>query len=199
VAIARSGDIVHDHIESALQRCYNARRWIVDCFRLNLKSYRSVKAVTGAKRYRVELNTSPFFDGQAIFAASAFDNQRTFPVYGASPQTEYFARVTTDLNNGHGKITSFITAPAAESSMASTEESREGISIWPNPSYDKFDIAGTDEQQNLSIEVVDFSGAVIYRSDFKGAHSFGDDLPKGMYVVRIFDGFIREERRLLKK
>jgi uncharacterized repeat protein (TIGR03803 family) len=69
----------------------------------------TVQAVTGAKRYTVQLNTKSDFTGTSLFMTSSVDYQRTLTFRNIKYYTKYFARVKTDINTTYGPTTSFVT------------------------------------------------------------------------------------------
>lgn len=69
----------------------------------------TVKAVTGAKRYTVQLNTASDFSGTMLTQTSTTDDQRTLTFTGLQYSTKYYARVKTDINETFGTVTSFTT------------------------------------------------------------------------------------------
>lgn len=69
----------------------------------------TVKAVTGATRYTVQLNSNADFSGTSLLMTSAVDNQRTLTFTKLRYNTTYYARVKTNINQTYGPSTSFRT------------------------------------------------------------------------------------------
>jgi uncharacterized repeat protein (TIGR03803 family) len=67
------------------------------------------QAISQAKRYTIELNTSSAFTGTKISYTSLSDGQNTFVVRDLAPLTTYYARVKTDVNTTWGPTTTFVT------------------------------------------------------------------------------------------
>ncbi|HYC84546.1 MAG TPA: choice-of-anchor tandem repeat GloVer-containing protein [Chryseosolibacter sp.] len=68
----------------------------------------TVKAVTGATRYTVQLSTSSSFT-TVKSVTSTTDNQRTLTFTGLAYSTTYYARVKTNINSTYGPVTRFKT------------------------------------------------------------------------------------------
>jgi uncharacterized repeat protein (TIGR03803 family) len=64
--------------------------------------------ISGAKRYTIELSTSPDF-ATKIVRTSKVDNQRTMVFDSLKYLTKYYGRFKTDVS-GYGRVTSFTTA-----------------------------------------------------------------------------------------
>jgi uncharacterized repeat protein (TIGR03803 family) len=160
----------------------------------------TVKAVTGATTYTVELSESPFFDGTLTIGVTD-DSHRTFKMYNIKNNTLYYARVKTDVASGYGKITSFTTAPSTTLASAS-EPPDETFNVFPNPSNDTFTVtkASNYPDSNSTMELVDFTGNIIERFDLtEGELEFGHDLPKGIYILKTFNAGATIQTRLVKR
>jgi uncharacterized repeat protein (TIGR03803 family) len=68
----------------------------------------TVKAVTGATRYTVEISASSSFATKKSVTSST-DNQRTLTFTGLAYSTTYYARVRTNINSTYGPVTNFKT------------------------------------------------------------------------------------------
>jgi uncharacterized repeat protein (TIGR03803 family) len=87
----------------------------------------TVKAVTGAKRYSVQLNNRFDFAGTMFTQTSAVDDQRTLTFSGLRYNTKYYARVKTDINETFGPITSFTTKPETFSYVTTPSNAAIGV------------------------------------------------------------------------
>jgi hypothetical protein len=74
--------------------------------------------VSGATHYTIELNTHADFSGTSIMKTSAIDNQRTLVFTNLAYSTRYYARATTNVSSGYGKVSSFVTKAEAFTSLA---------------------------------------------------------------------------------
>jgi len=66
-------------------------------------------AISQAKRYTVELNTSSTFSGEKILYTSLGDGQTSFVIRDLKPGTTYYTRVKADVNTTWGPTTTFST------------------------------------------------------------------------------------------
>jgi uncharacterized repeat protein (TIGR03803 family) len=83
--------------------------------------------VTGAKRYTIELSTSPDFTTKLV-RTSTVDNQRTLVFDSLMYSTKYYGRFKTDIS-GYGKVTSFTTKAEAFAQIA--EPANGGTEVDP--------------------------------------------------------------------
>jgi uncharacterized repeat protein (TIGR03803 family) len=155
----------------------------------------TVKAVTGASLYTVELNTSPYFDRPSIVATTTND-KRTFKMSGVAYNTKYYARVKTDVSEGYGRIISFTTMQQSTSTTASTFH----VNVYPNPTSDQFTISAPEQSdEEMEVEISDFTGTTVGRSRLKdGQLTTGETLPKGVYVLKVYRGKSVTQQRLIK-
>jgi uncharacterized repeat protein (TIGR03803 family) len=65
--------------------------------------------VTGARRYTIELSTTPDFSGSTLVLTSKEDNQRVFILRDLAHATTYYARVKTDISSAFGDVRNFTT------------------------------------------------------------------------------------------
>jgi uncharacterized repeat protein (TIGR03803 family) len=70
----------------------------------------TVRAVTGATRYTVEVSASSSF-ATVKSVSSSVDDQRTLTLTNLSYNTTYYARVKTNINSVYGAVTTFKTKP----------------------------------------------------------------------------------------
>lgn len=165
----------------------------------------TVKALAGAKRYTVQLNTSGDFSGVSLTQTSAIDNQRTLTLTGLKYNTKYYARVRTELSTVFGRVTFFTTRaePFSEvnSSTSLTSNSESPITVYPNPSKSSFKIESTVKAyRELDMEITDFTGTVVQRFKLKdGALNIGEDLPRGIYVLKVSHKNTITQYRLVKE
>jgi hypothetical protein len=158
----------------------------------------TVKAVSAATTYNVELSESPYFDGELVTGVTD-NSHRTFKMHNVKNNTLYYARVKTDVASGYGKITSFTTSPAT--TLASISELTTGtIRVFPNPSDDIFTIERSNNSSDAKIELMDLSGNILEKFDLaEGEFQFGDALPKGFYILKSYNGERTLQIRLIKK
>ena len=88
--------------------------------------------------------------------------------------------VTTNSNTGCSK-TSQPTKVKVTCKLSVTEEV---VNIYPNPSANSFRLQGITEPVN--VEIADLSGKIIEHAEISGDVSFGNDLPAGVFLVRIY-------------
>ncbi len=69
----------------------------------------TARTVTGVKRYTIQLAKTNDFTGETLMMTSTVDFQRTLTFTGLGYNTQYYARVKTDLNTAYGPITTFKT------------------------------------------------------------------------------------------
>jgi uncharacterized repeat protein (TIGR03803 family) len=156
----------------------------------------TVKAVSGATTYTVELSESINFDG-ALTIGTTDNDHRTFRMYNILNSTVYYARVKTDVVPGYGKITRFTTA--AGSASLSSAMATDSIHVYPNPSNDGFTIGNTTNASRPKIELIDFMGNVIEKYDGgAGQLEIGKTLPKGVYILKSSNGATTTRYRLIK-
>lgn len=74
---------------------------------------------------------------------------------------------------------------------------------FPNPATHFIDIqlSGLSKNQASSLEVLDFSGRVVKRTTFSGLRTqvAVNDLPEGMYVLRVQSGSLKQTLRFVKQ
>lgn len=155
----------------------------------------TVKAVTGATTYTVELSESPYFNG-AIITGVTDNSHRTFKMFNVKSGTVYYARVKTDAASGYGKITSFTTSPATTLSFA--DESDAELRVFPNPSNTTFTIQSSSDTR---VELTDLTGNVLQHFNYLpgGKLEFGESLPKGIYLLKIYNNESSSQKRLVKE
>lgn len=67
------------------------------------------------------------------------------------------------------------------------------LSVYPNPTTGKFTVSiSNTEATDLTIELVNISGQVVYRNEVKSAYSYNDDIDatsfaKGVYYLKVSD------------
>ena len=115
----------------------------------------TVKAVTGAKRYTVQLNTTAEFTGTMFTQSSTVDDQRTLTFTGLKYNTKYYARVKTDINSAFGPVTNFTTRA-------------EVFSYVTSPSAGAMDVDPTF----VNITVVPVTGSKTYTMQISNAYTF---------------------------
>jgi uncharacterized repeat protein (TIGR03803 family) len=89
----------------------------------------TVKAVTGATRYTVQLSTQSDFTGTVLTQTSSVDNQRTLTLTGLKYNTKYYARVGTNINAAFGPSTSFTTRAEVFSTVFSPQDESTDVEI----------------------------------------------------------------------
>lgn len=155
--------------------------------------------VYGATSYTIELNTSPDFTGTSIVRSSAVFNQRSIIFDALQPGTTYYNRTRTNLPSDWGPVRSFTTAslPPAPLAQAAQEDGR--IRIYPNPFVSTF-TTEVHEGTNVNVAVFDVTGKqIINESTSKGKSlQLGDELSKGVYILRIQDGANVTIHRMIK-
>jgi hypothetical protein len=68
------------------------------------------------------------------------------------------------------------------------------LSVYPNPTNGKFTVSiSNNEATDMTIELVNISGQVVYRNDVKAAYSYNEDIDassfaKGVYYLKVNDG-----------
>jgi hypothetical protein len=68
------------------------------------------------------------------------------------------------------------------------------LSVYPNPTNGKFTVSiNNPEAANMTLELVNISGQVVYRNEVKGAYSYNEDIDassfaKGVYYLKVNDG-----------
>jgi uncharacterized repeat protein (TIGR03803 family) len=155
----------------------------------------TVKAVSGATIYTVELSESINFDGPLTIGITDNDH-RTFRMHDILNSTLYYARVRTDVVSGYGKITRFTTAAVGAFSSAMETDS---INVYPNPSSDGFIIENADHSSHPKMELIDFAGNVIETYEMGADRlEIGNALPKGVYILKSFNGATITRYRLIK-
>jgi uncharacterized repeat protein (TIGR03803 family) len=115
----------------------------------------TVRAVTGATRYTVQLNDRSDFGGTMFTQTSTTDNQRTLTFTGLGYNTKYYARVKTDISNTFGATTSFTTRVEPFSYMTSPIDG----------------VADVD-RQFLEVSLLPVTGAKIYTLQVSTSSSF---------------------------
>jgi uncharacterized repeat protein (TIGR03803 family) len=154
----------------------------------------TVKAVSGATRYTVELSESINFDG-ALTIGTTDNIHRTFKMYNISNSTLYYSRVKTNVITGYGKITRFTTAAGETFVSAATTDS---IYVFPNPTNHGFTVENGTNSSSV-IELTDFTGNIIESYQLgRGKLEVGKTLPKGIYILKSFDGKKTRQYRLIK-
>jgi hypothetical protein len=160
----------------------------------------TVKAITGASTYTVELSESAYFDG-TITSGVTDNSHRTFRMYNIKNNTFYYARVKTDVASGYGKITSFTTSPAT-TLASSTNLNSPLLNVYPNPSTTGFTLQKSFDASEMRVEIMDFSGTVINRFTMKEAGmevELGETFPKGIYILKTFSDNGTTQKRLVKR
>jgi uncharacterized repeat protein (TIGR03803 family) len=157
----------------------------------------TVRALSGATSYTVQLSQDPDFTGGPEFEVSNWEGQTTLESgwwlqYG----TVYYARVKTNLFPDWGPVTSFRTLEDPGMNVNSVEST-----VFPNPSASAFTLRrGTEEIRSISI--TDTNGMVVYHSDpvENGASfRFGEELKKGIYILKIKGTAGEKVLRLIKQ
>ena len=68
------------------------------------------------------------------------------------------------------------------------------LNVYPNPTNGKFTVSiNNPEAANMTLELVNISGQVVYRNEVKGAYSYNEDIDassfaKGVYYLKVNDG-----------
>ncbi|MDO8971824.1 MAG: T9SS type A sorting domain-containing protein, partial [Saprospiraceae bacterium] len=68
------------------------------------------------------------------------------------------------------------------------------MSVFPNPTNGKFTVSITNpEATDMTIELVNVSGQVVYRNEVKAAYSYNDEIDasqfaKGVYYLKVNNG-----------
>lgn len=160
--------------------------------------------VTYAKRYTVELSTSPDFTGTSLVKTSAIDGQRTLTFEGLQFSTTYYARQKTDIC-GYGKTTNFTTKADPEAAMVSsftTSEDMVTLDVHPNPSVSNFNVSlNSMKEESAKVIVTDLRGETLLTHDLNANQSIqiGDELRQGIYIMKIIRGKEITTRRIVKK
>ncbi len=82
------------------------------------------------------------------------------------------------------------------STQVNTHRNINEISIFPNPSFDNFNL-----KSNISgkIEVMDIMGRILFAEDFQNETSFGESLTKGVYLVKISTNKSLQTLKIMKQ
>jgi uncharacterized repeat protein (TIGR03803 family) len=115
----------------------------------------TVRAVTGATRYTVELNDRSDFAGTMFTQTSTTDNERTLTFTGLRYNTKYYARVKANISSTFGATTSFTTRVETFSYMTSPID---GVS----------DVG----RQFVEVALIPIAGAKIYTLQVSTSSSF---------------------------
>jgi uncharacterized repeat protein (TIGR03803 family) len=157
----------------------------------------TVKALPGATYYTVQVSQDPDFAGGPEIELSNWEGQTTLEFswlfqYG----TLYYARVKTNLSPDWGPVTSFQTLE----DLAMNANVMESA-VFPNPSASAFTLrSGTEEIRSISI--TDTNGMVVYQNDSvenDAAFQFGEELKKGIYILKIKGTAGEKVLRLIKQ
>ena len=68
------------------------------------------------------------------------------------------------------------------------------LSVYPNPTNGKFTVSiNNPEASDMTLELVNISGQVVYRNEVKAAYSYNEDIDassfaKGVYYLKVNDG-----------
>jgi uncharacterized repeat protein (TIGR03803 family) len=74
------------------------------------------------------------------------------------------------------------------------------VDVYPNPTVNSFTLRAEKNEREMAVELMDFSGMVVYRNVLKGEDlKVGESLPRGMYVLKITDGKNTSQQMLIKK
>jgi uncharacterized repeat protein (TIGR03803 family) len=146
----------------------------------------TVKAVTGATRYTVELSASSSF-ATVKSVTSAVDNQRTLTFSGLAYNTTYYARVKTNINSAYGAVTSFKTKAQVFSKVTSPASGAGGIEF----NVLKIGVQALSQAKRYTLEVntnASFTGTkIVYTSLGDGQTTFiiRDLAPLTTYYARV--------------
>jgi uncharacterized repeat protein (TIGR03803 family) len=87
-------------------------------------------------------------------------------------------------------------------STVGVAETESPVSVYPNPTADAFTVARTtSEESEMSLELTDFTGAVVYQSRVVNGQDvkLGQELPKGIYILKVYRNDKVIQHRLVKK
>jgi hypothetical protein len=89
--------------------------------------------------------------------------------------------------------------PATDTQAVSRMAVAEPVYAYPNPTVNNFMIQNRTNE-NANIEITNFSGAIVYKGTLdKTALQIGDDLPKGIYIMKVQSTDGVTMHRLVKK
>jgi hypothetical protein len=156
--------------------------------------------VFGATNYTIELNTSPDFTGTSIVRSSAVPNQRTIIFPNLAPSTKYYNRTRTNLPSGWGPVRSFTTRSVGAPPPL-VEEVTE-VLVYPNPFERTFTVeVNNDEGDGMTAFVLfDLAGREVYNIETsEPSVELGDELPQGVYILRLRNNNKTFIKRVIKK
>lgn len=152
--------------------------------------------ISGAKRYVIQISTTPDFSSDVNQRESSVDYQRTMEFHGLSYQTKYYARMKTDVSSDFGRVTSFTT----KSEPMAFSQDAIPLDVHPNPSTDYFRLTST-APADVQISVTKLTGELMstHALSAGSALDVGQDFPKGIYIMRIVSAEGVVIKRLVKE
>jgi hypothetical protein len=162
--------------------------------------------VPGATHYTIELNTAPDFTGKSLVQSSS-SNSVTFT--SLSPNTTYYNRVKTELDNSWGSIRKFTTSEqiplVQEIAFSATTRSQEEITIvaYPNRFSEVLNVTvNSPYEDDVEISLIDFAGQVFESTNVSANTEFqirNAKLKPGLYILSIKSKGIVRTIRVIKE
>lgn len=114
-------------------------------------------------------------------------------------KTIYLSWVNTFTNGNLLSIDDILVFTTPDLATNETENSKKSFSVYPNPSKDSFKIQMKNGiGKNLRISVSDASGKVVKQFDNQENYDISS-LSKGVYLVTVVDGDLKETQKLIKE
>ena len=151
-----------------------------------------LNTVLRATQYTVELNTNASFNPATALTLSGLGTVYHFAPF--QPNTTYYSRVKTNLENAWGETRTFTTRSSASAkedvNTLSYEEEVDETSVeaYPNPFRDNFSIVvRTPQNENVEIDLVDLTGRRIHRATMQSntATQISHVKSNGVYILKI--------------
>ncbi|RAV98324.1 choice-of-anchor tandem repeat GloVer-containing protein [Pseudochryseolinea flava] len=154
----------------------------------------TIKGLPGATHYQVQVCSSPTFSDAIVdwYEATASSGNPSVFVNHLYPGEQYFTRARSNVSSEWGPVISFTATTTFDATL------ERSVEVFPNPSRNSFTLKNVRASQEIIVS--DGSGNVVYRNNnLKDGEIFGDNLPRGVYILTIKGKDEKQIVRLVKE